>query len=372
MRLRGTWNVGRIAGITIGIHPSWLVVYALFAWSATIAAPYLAPQLKQTSSIALGLSFSLVLFASVVAHEFAHALVARRLGIPIAGITLFLFGGVALISREPKSPRDELRMAIAGPAASVGLAIFFYLLSLGADALNWVWGETLCVFLAFANALLAIFNMLPAFPSDGGRVLRSLLWMAQRSQARATGWASRVSLVVAAGLVLAGVYFVVSGVHELRGIWWVLIGVFLAQAAITTGRQARTDFALEQMHARDCMVRTLVPVPASTSVASFIGEIAGKPQVAYPVLDQGVLVGFADLKNTAGIPLAAWDKTSVASIMTPLAKTTPLTGAESARDVLAKLHDDDVDELPVYEGSELVGVITQDSIYRALHAARAT
>jgi Zn-dependent protease/CBS domain-containing protein len=369
MRFRWTWNVGRIAGIAISIHPSWLIIYALFAWTATIAVRLFSPELNRTSSLVLGLIASLVLFASVVAHEFAHALVARRLGIPIGGITLFLFGGVATIMREPNRPADELKMAIAGPALSVALSAIFFGLSVAADALNWLWGSTLCLFLAVANGLLAAFNLLPAFPSDGGRVLRSLLWMAQPSQARATVWASGVSVIVAAGLIVAGIFFV-FGAHETRGLWWVLIGVFLAQAALTSGRTARVDLALERMHVRDCMVRTLVPVPAQTSVAAFIGEVAGKPQTGYPVVDQGTLVGLADVRQTAGIPVPLWHQTPMSAVMTPISHTIALTGAESARDVLNKLADRKVGELPVYDNGELVGIVSQDSIFRALHATQ--
>lgn len=369
MRLRWTWKLGRIAGIEIGIHPSWLVIYALLAWSAIVAARYVTPELNRNSSIVLGLIAALVLFASVVAHEFAHALVARRLGIPIGGITLFLFGGVALIASEPAAPADEMRMALAGPALSVVLAVAFYLLSLAADALHWLWGSTLCFFLAYANAALAVFNMLPAFPSDGGRVLRSALWMLQRSQARATVWASRVTLVVAAGLVAAGLYFVLS-VHEIRGLWWVLIATFLAQAALTTGRQARIDLALERMHVVDCMLKTLIPVPANTMVASFIGELAGTPGAGYPVVDQGALVGLADVRHTAGVPLALWHQTPMSSVMIPIANTHALTGRESARDALTRLRECGVDELPVYDGAELIGIITRDSIFHYLHDAQ--
>jgi Zn-dependent protease/CBS domain-containing protein len=367
MRLRWTWKLGRIAGIEVGIHPSWIVIYALLAWSAIAAARLFTPELHRNSTIVLGLIAALVLFASVVAHEFAHALVARRLGIPIGGITLFLFGGVAMIQSEPASPTDEMRMALAGPAMSVVLAVVFYLLSLGAEAAHWLWGATLGFFLAYANAALAIFNMLPAFPSDGGRVLRSLLWSLQRSRARATSWASRVTLVVAAALAVAGVYFV-FGLHEIRGWWWVLIAAFLSQAALTTARQARTDLALEAMQVRDCMLKTLIPVPAGTMVSSFLGELAGRTGAAYPVVDQGALVGLATVRSTASIPLALWNQTPMSSVMIPIGRTPALTGAESAHDALARLHECGVDELPVYEGAELIGIVSRDSILHKLHA----
>lgn len=370
MRLRWIWKLGRVAGIDVGIHPSWLVIYALIAWSAIIAARYFTPELSHKSTVVLGLIASLVLFASVVAHEFAHALVARRLGIPIGGITLFLFGGVATILNEPASAADELRVAIAGPALSVVLAVVFYVFSIGAAALGWLWGETLCFLLSFANASLAIFNLLPAFPSDGGRVLRALLWMWLRSQAKATLWASRISLVVATVLSLAGIYFIVAW-HEVRGLWWIIISVFLAQAALMSIRQARVDLALEHMHVADCMLKRLIPVPAHTMVASFIGEVAGTPGAGYPVVDNGALVGLADVRQTSGIPLALWNQTPMSSVMTPIAHTPALSGQETARAALARLHECGVDELPVYEGAELVGIVTRESIFHQLHATGA-
>src|ERR1700730_9305909 len=128
MFVRGTWRIGRIAGIEIAVHPSWLGIYALFAWSATVVAPLLDPKLGKAGVIELGLVYALLLFASVVIHELAHAIVARRLGIPIGNITLFLFGGVASIKREPGSPADELKMAAAGPAASAVLALLCLLI----------------------------------------------------------------------------------------------------------------------------------------------------------------------------------------------------------------------------------------------------
>lgn len=370
MRLRFTWKLGRIAGIEVGIHPSWLIIYALVVTSAIGFTPLFAPQLSHRSTIVLGLVAALVLFASVVAHEFAHALVARRLGIPIGGITLFLFGGVATIESEPDSPGDELKVAIAGPALSVALAVVFGGLYLATMAMGWLWGATLAAYLALTNAALAAFNLLPAFPSDGGRVLRALLWALNRSQARATLWASWVSVVFALTLAGTGAYFVIAD-HEMRGFWWIVLGLFLWQAAVTSGRRARIDLALERLRVADCMLKTLIPVPANTMVASFIGEVAGSPGAGYPVVDGGALVGLADVHNSSGLPFAMWNQTPVSSVMIPISRAPRLTGSESARDALTQLHDSGVDGLPVYEGSELVGIVTRDSIFRTLHDGKA-
>lgn len=370
MRLRWTLRLGRIAGIIVSVHPSWIIIYALFAYAATNIARLFVPELSAISSVALGLVASLVLFASVVAHEFAHALVARRLGIPIAGITLFLFGGVASIVREPKSPFDEVRMAAAGPALSIGLACVFTLLALAARELHWVWIATLCGFLGMANAMLAIFNLLPAFPSDGGRILRALLWAFKKSQARATSLASIVSLVIAVALAGAGLYFTVSW-HAGLGVWWIVLGTFLAQAAIISGQQARVDLILEELTVADSMRQKLVPVPASTSVAAFIGEVAGVAGAAYPVVEEGRPIGVIDVRHTAGMPLAVWDSTPVTTVMTPLAADSSVAASLSARQALSVLHDRGVSELPVFEGAALVGIVSQESIFQALHARRA-
>jgi Zn-dependent protease len=366
MRLRWTWKLGRIAGIEVGIHPSWLIIYALVVTSAIGFTPLFSPELSHRSTIVLGLVAALVLFASVVAHEFAHALVARRLGIPIGGITLFLFGGVATIESEPNSPADEFRVAIAGPALSIALAIVFGALYAGTMALGWVWGATLCAYLALTNTALAAFNLLPAFPSDGGRVLRSLLWRLNHSQAKATLWASWVSVVFAVLLAVSGGYFVIA-THEMRGLWWVVLGLFLWQAAVVSGRRARVDLALERLQVADCMLKTLIPVPANTMVASFIGEVAGSQTAGYPVVDHGALVGLADVRNTSGLPLAMWDRTPVSSVMVPIARVPALSGHESARDALTRLHESGVDGLPVYQDGELIGIVTRDSIFRKLH-----
>ncbi len=369
MRLRWTWKIGRIAGIDIGVHPSWLLIYALFAYSATTVARLITPELDRTSSLLLGLIASLILFASVVAHEFAHALEARRLGIPIAGITLFLFGGVASIMREAASPMGELRMAAAGPLLSFVLALVFGGLAAAANAIHAPWLYTLCFFLAIANALLAVFNLLPAFPMDGGRILRACMWMWQRSQARATRIASRISLVLAFGLGLTGIYLAISQ-HEVRGVWWIAIATFLAQMALTSDHQASLDLILETMTVGECMSTTLIPVPASTSVGSFIGEMAGVRGAAYPVLEGGRLVGLTDVRHTAGVPLAAWPTTPIGTLMTPIDDGLAIAPGASARDALLKMHDRSLNELPVFQAGELVGIVTQEAIFRQLHERR--
>jgi Zn-dependent protease len=373
MFVRGTWRIGRIAGIEIAIHPSWLVIYALFAWSATVEARLLTPKLSQAAAIELGMVYALLLFASVVVHELSHAIVARRLGIPIGNITLFLFGGVASINREPGTPGDELRMAAAGPAASVVLSLLFF-------AIMWPlpdgWLNDLMYFLAISNAALAAFNLLPAFPSDGGRILRAILWHFRRSQARATGTASVVSLFVAAALIAAGVYFAFNGRDitgsdsmAVKGGWWILVGIFLAQAALASIRGSRVSLILEEMPVAECMARTLIPVPTTTTIAGFVAELAVAGRGAgYPVVNEGAFVGLVTLQDTAAVPHSLWQQTPVTAVMTPSARTPFILSTTPASDALAALDEQHVGELPVFEGGSLTGVVSKDSIFTALRA----
>jgi Zn-dependent protease len=376
MLVRGTWRIGRIAGIEIAIHPSWLVIYALFAWSATAVA---SPALGRFAVIELGLVYSLLLFASVVVHELSHAIVARRQGIPIGNITLFLFGGVASIKREPGTPGDELRMAAAGPAASVALGILFAAIAWPLPE-RWVWANDLFWFLSISNVALAVFNLLPAFPSDGGRILRAFLWRWLGSQARATGNAGIVSLVVAGLLIAGGTYLAFNGRSiggsdapgvaniTVKGWWWILIGIFLSQAALASMRGARSSLILERMPVGECMARTLIPVPASTSIAGFVSEMAVNGRRAgYPVVSDGALLGLVTLQDTSAVPHTLWQQTPVTAVMTPSSRAPGVPPAMPACDALAVLDEHHVGELPVFEGGALTGVVSKETIYAALH-----
>lgn len=375
MFVRGTLRLGRIAGIEIAVHPSWIFIYALFAWSAMIVAGQASPTLSRAATLGLGLVYALLLFVSVVLHELSHAVVARRLGIPIGNITLFLFGGVASIKREPGTPYDELRMAAAGPAMSVVLGLLF-------AAIAWplpdraVWANDLFWFLAYSNVALAVFNLLPAFPSDGGRILRAVIWHFRKSQARATFAASVASIVVAAALIGFGVYFAFHGRdiagHDtgsasyvaVRGWWWILIGIFLGQAAIANLRGSRVNQILEDMPVAECMARTLITVPATTTIAGFVSEMAVNGRgAAYPIVREGNFIGLVTLQDTAAVPHLLWQQTPISAVMTAAARTPPIASSMAACDALAALDAHHVGELPVFEDGALAGVVSKETIY---------
>jgi Zn-dependent protease len=323
--------------------------------------------------VVLGLAVSLVLFASVIVHEFSHAFVARRQGIPIGNITLFLFGGVATILREPGTPMDEVRMATAGPLASVALAVIFGIVWLICAAAGFLWGSAFSALLALANAMLAIFNMLPAFPSDGGRVLRALLWKATGSQARGTGYAAMVSAFIAGLLMLTGLGLAVLDYRQdpdwSFALWPVIIGAFLLQAALASARQARINLALERMPITDCFARKLISVPADMSVASFISQLAvGDLTAGYAVVNDGKFVGLLSVRDTGNVPHNLWEVTPVSAVMTPSHRVPGLTADAAACEGLAQLELQAVRELPVFDNGALTGVISHDTIFAALRA----
>jgi len=243
-----TFTVGRFFDIRVGIHVSWLVVYAFMTY--VIAGAF--PELGRLQAYGMGSLCAIALFLSVTAHEFGHALVARRCGVRTQAITLFLFGGVATLECEPPTPRAEVAIALAGPAASALLA----LVAFGAFALvdGVVHGVArvpvgeLIGYLALANGVLAVFNLLPAFPMDGGRVLRAALWRRWRSHARATATATFIGIPLAAGLLCFGAVRLVLA-HQWQDGWYVILGGFLTLQGVVAYRAARRAVVAEGLTA---------------------------------------------------------------------------------------------------------------------------
>jgi Zn-dependent protease len=235
---RQTLTLGHLFDIRVGVHVSWLAVYAFMS----IALARGLTALPAGEAYAFGAACALVLFASVVAHEFAHALVARRFGVRTSAITLFLFGGVATLEEEPASPKADALVALAGPALSAALAVVAFALLFAVD--RFVPGRIgtalgyLGTYVALANAVLAVFNVIPAYPMDGGRVLRALLWRRWRDRVAATNAAARVGIVFALLLVAVGV-FLVAGSHDLVYGWYVILGAFLLRQGVSQERATR-------------------------------------------------------------------------------------------------------------------------------------
>lgn len=350
----------RLLGFEVRIDVTWLLLAFLIGWTLAVGLfPALYPTLSTASYLWMGIAGTLGIFASLIAHEFAHAMVARRHGLPIVGITLFLFGGVAEMNDEPQAPKEELQMAIAGPLASVAIAMISYLAFIAAVASAApVQLAGVLVYLAWVNAILAVFNMVPAFPLDGGRVLRSLLWGWKGDLRWATRVASRIGSAFGILLIVLGVVSVVNG-NLIGGLWWFLIGLFLRGAASASYGSTLAREALRGVPVRRVMKEDPVVVSPSMPVVALVEDFFYRHYYKmFPVVDGARLVGLITTGEVKALPREQWEGRTVADIMRPVGPETAVAPAEDAIAVLSKMNRSGQSRLLVAEGDRLVGVVT--------------
>ncbi len=363
-------HLGRIAGIAITLDWSWLVILALFTGSlATGHFPQTVPGLSAVMYVAAGLLASLLLFASVIAHELGHALVARRYGVPVKDITLFIFGGVASLGSEPRTPGAEFVIAVVGPLISIVLGSALWLLSLPLRGLSPL-GFSLLGYLGVANLALAVFNLLPGFPLDGGRVLRAILWKTTGSMQRATRGATRSGQGLALLFILLGIWQFYQG-DVFGGIWIGFIGWFLFSAAQAVNRQALVENAFRGVTVRDLMQPAPVSVPANISLERVVEEyILPLGLRAIPVVRDGQPVGMISLHDMRKVPREQWGDVPVGHAMTPIEHMRTVAPQQPIADVLPLLAESDTGHLLVVEDDTLVGMLNREAIVRALDIRR--
>lgn len=310
-----SYRIGRIAGIPVGVSPLWLVILALFTWS--LGSDYYPERIAgigSTGAYALGLASALLLFASILAHEFGHALVARRRGIEVQEIDLWLLGGVSRMSGEAHEPGDELRFAIAGPAVTAAIAACFGALALLLPASTPAAVTALVEYEAFVNCLLLVFNMIPAFPLDGGRVLRSLVWRRKGDLAAATDTAAAVGRGFGYLLVVLGALELVAGAPQ--GLWLAVIGFFVVTAAGAEARGAKIRSVLCGVPVAELMSREVVAVPAEFTVAEAARAFfVSHRYTSFPVVERsGEAVGLVTLVALESLPAERRERLQVGEI----------------------------------------------------------
>jgi len=364
-----TFQLGRIAGIRIGINWSWLVVFALIVWSlAASVFPSQNPGLSDGDYLAMAVVAALLFFTSLLLHELGHALQARREGVEIEGINLWLFGGVAQFKGSFPSAGAEFRIAIAGPLVTLVIgALFVAAAGIGGlpSAVDGV-----VAWVGYTNVLLLAFNLLPALPLDGGRVLRSALWQARGDLRWATAVASGVGRGFGFLLIWLGIFmFIFEG--SFSGAWLAFIGWFLLQAATGEARYVATEQALAGLRVRDLMVREPATVDADLSLGRFMDDVAwSRRYTTYPVLDNGHPVGLLAFRSVAAVPRDEWDTRRVQDTMIPRNEVPLLTEDESAIDALAKLSSSDVNRGLVVDDGSLLGLLSITDLARALEVGR--
>lgn len=374
---RSSIEIFRLFGFPIRLDPTWVFVAALITWTlATGAFPLFSPGLSTGTYWWMGVVGALGLFASVVLHEVAHAVTARRYGIPIRGITLFFFGGVAEMGGEPPTARSEFFIAIAGPIASLGIAgtggALYLLGGLEDPASSWL-GPLLGVigYLALMNAVLAVFNLIPAFPLDGGRVLRSLLWGTlgdlRRSTRIASGIGSGFGILLVGLGVARGVWFD----DVLGGIWWCLLGLFVRNAARESWQQLRLRQSLEGQPVRRFMDPDTFALARGLAVVDVVRDhISRRPSRLFPVVDNNSdrLIGCVSLREVHRLPREEWDRQTLGAIAQRCGPENTVSPQADALEALARMSHGDITHLMVVEGPEedqrLAGILSLNDLLR--------
>ncbi len=300
----------------------------------------------------------------MLAHEFAHSLYAKAHGIPVKSITLFIFGGVSNIQNEPQTPGVEFWMALVGPLASLAIGVVSWLVALafaGAPVLF-----ALFEYLAVANLLLGVFNLIPGFPLDGGRVLLAILWKITGSLRMATRWAVRVGQFIAFLFILWGLFQIFTG-SWLNGIWIAFIGWFMLSAAQSASKQAQLEAIFRGVSVGQVMAPPPPPVPANMSLRELVGAyLLPHGQRLALVAQGGQFAGLITLADVRHVPQAEWDTTSVGQVMIPLGKLHVAQPQQRITDVLPLMAQSDVNQAPVMRNGQLVGLLSRDAIVRYL------
>jgi Zn-dependent protease/CBS domain-containing protein len=350
----------KLMGFAVQVDASWLILAVLVTWSlAKGYFPVLYPDLPVSTYWTMAVAGACGLFLSIVIHEFAHSVVARTHGIPMKGITLFIFGGVAEMDSEPPSAQAEFKMAIVGPATSAVLAAAFYAASrlIPADAAV-VSLHAVLAYLALINAFLAAFNLIPAFPLDGGRVLRSFLWIRRKDLSSATRTASQVGFGFGTLLLTLGVLQVLLG-NFVTGMWWFLIGMFLRGASQTSYRELQIRRALEGETVERFMTRDAITVPPDLSLADVVENYVYRHyHDLYPVLEGSRLLGYISLKELKKVPRGEWSARSVGELLQPCTPDNTIPPDTDAVRALSLMSRSGNSRLLVADGEQLRGVVT--------------
>lgn len=367
----GSVGIGRILGVEIKLHPSWFIIFALLIfWLG--AAPGGAEEVPGLLRWGVAVAVAVLFFGSVVVHELAHALVARRRGLRVDTITLFIFGGAANLEQESPTPATEALVAAAGPIANLVLAGLFWvpwLLTQGNPDPIARMVAGISFYLSASNLLLGAFNLVPGFPMDGGRLFRALIWRATHDFVRATRWAALIGrgfawLLIGAGFILAVESDVVSG------IWLAFIGWFLNQAAEANYKRVEIERVVAGVHVGDVMERDWPSLPAQLTLDTFVDQVAQVQGPGFYVVTQGdALIGTLDVGQVSRIPRGQWQQKRVGDVMTSGDAIVTLLAAEPLWNAVMRFEEAGAHGIPVVSPEDrrrLVGLLTRDGVFRAL------
>lgn len=362
----GNITIGHVWGIPIQINPSLFVILAILTWTlATSLLPEAYPELSTTSLWLTGLLTAILFFASILFHELAHALIARRNGVPVVSITLYIFGGIAQLGGKPKSPGAEFAVAAIGPASSVLLAGVFW-------GLNQLFGDrgyfgASTQWLAYINLILAIFNLAPGYPLDGGRILESIVWGITGKQETGVRVAGTAGQIVAYALIAWGAWNVFNG-NLVGGIWSVMIGFILHNAATAEKRAFIQQGQLSGTRVSQVMGNVREPeIPAGLMLQDLVEQhILGRGQGSFIVVAAGNPVGVLSLRDVSQVPRTDWPHMTAGDVMTPLVDLPRVELNDELLTAVQLMDANQLLQLPVFDGSRLAGLLTRDEVIHHL------
>jgi Zn-dependent protease/CBS domain-containing protein len=358
----------RVLGIQISLNYTWFIVFGLIAWSlASGYFPSRYPDLSPSVHWIMGFLGAFFLFLSVLVHELTHSYIAKREGIEVKEITLLFFGGVSQLTKEPEDSGKELKVALGGPLSSLVLAFVFWILSratLPSPRLILLTG--LLGYLAFINLSLAVFNLIPGFPLDGGRVLRALYWRKTGSLKKATRIASETGKWIGVGIILFGLFLILTG-NLIGGFWFVIIGIFLRSTAEGGFQQVVMKGALEGVKVRELMSREIISVSPSLRINQLAEDFyLTHTHITYPVVEGERVVGMITLKQVKGLPRDKWTEKTVREVMMPIREEIILDPDGESVEALQKMIRTGEGRLPVVKDGKAVGIITRRDILNLL------
>ncbi|MGH7300380.1 MAG: site-2 protease family protein [Candidatus Rokuibacteriota bacterium] len=361
----GTVRVLTIRGIPINVHVSWLVIFGLITWTLAVGYfPRALPDLPAAAYWANGLLAAFLLFASVLLHELSHSFVAVAHGLSVRGITLHVFGGVSHLEDEPPSPRAEFLIAVVGPITSFAIAAVLWAIS-AAGLVRPPWAQAVITYLVLVNLAVGVFNLVPGFPLDGGRLLRAVLWKWKGTLGQATYIASRVGVGFAFVLMALGVWQILSGA-VIGGFWFILIGTFLRGAADASYSQMALREALARLPVRDIMTRDVVTVSPEATVAQLADAFWSHHVTSFPVVDGGTVRGIASVQQVHEVPPEQRMQRRVSDLMRALSDDLVVGPDDSVFDALGKASRNKVGRLAVLNDSRLVGYLSLKDITHVL------
>ena len=361
-------RIGKVIGIPIYLHSTWVFIFAAITYIIASQFKQQHPLWSDTQHWAVGILTSLLFFASVLFHELSHSVVAQHYKIRVVSITLFLFGGLARIEREPSKAIQEFNIAIAGPLASGFLAcgffgltmLFPYSQSVGALA-TWLWQT---------NFALAVFNLLPGFPLDGGRIFRAMVWGATNNFEKATRVAGASGKLIAYTMILGGAYAAFNG-HVQNGLWFAFIGWFILNAAQESVAQVAIRQALAGLSAADVMSKEVPTAPGHITLEEYSAEVRRTGRRCHLIINEDRLVGMMNVHTLNSVQREEWAHNSVQAAMIPREKILWTSPEEPLLRLLERLLSADVNQMPVVSGADdgapqIVGIVTRDSILRVM------